>query len=191
MTDAVRDLTRHYEAVARNEKMAADGLPEQSPGLRRRRHGAEVEDRRRMWAEARAAAHAEVKRCQDAMEATLKVLDATLQVAALQKLDKKRESAAKEEVILIIGASSELALTILELAQRDDDIAAVVTNGTWPEFLLRSKGIGVQQAKDAAQQAAGSRRRRQPRRPTRYAALSAKRSRRWAPRSAAAAPPTP
>ena len=106
-----------------------------------------------MWAEARAAAHAEVKRCQDAMEATLKVLDATLQVAALPKLDKTRESAAKEEVSLIIGASPEPALTILELAQRDDDIAAVVTNGTWPESLLRSKGIGVQQAKDAAQQA--------------------------------------
>ena len=27
VTDAVRDLTRHYEALARNAKMAADGLP--------------------------------------------------------------------------------------------------------------------------------------------------------------------
>jgi hypothetical protein len=150
VTPEVLDLYRHYEALASDAKKAAAGA------LMKIEHlvaddTIPIESRRRQAREAYAAANAKVKKCQAAMETTLQVIDSHLQLAALPRLaDRSREALVRDEIRTRIMGSADPVGALFEIAQQDDELAAVVTQGTFAESLLRGQRVSVREAKETA-----------------------------------------
>lgn len=149
VTPETLELTKHYEALASNAKKAANGA------LMRIQHLAAddtvpIESRRRQAREALAKASADVKDIERAMETTLLIMKATLEQAALPRLDPAREPLARDEVRTRLAGSADLIGGLYELAQGDDELAGVVTRGTFAESFLRGQGVGAKEAKEAA-----------------------------------------
>jgi hypothetical protein len=86
------------------------------------------------------AAMDEVTKLERAMEATRTVMQAHLQVAALPKLPKDRELAARDEARMVLDGSDDTVGTVVRLAQRDDEIGAVVASG-WGRSYLAAKRV--------------------------------------------------
>lgn len=73
-------------------------------------------------------------------------LEVYLAVTAQPQVDK-----ARDEIIARLSGSRNLVSEMLDLAQRDSDMAGVLANGTWAESFMRGQGTDVREAVQAAQ----------------------------------------
>ena len=109
-----------------------------------------VAGKQRLIREAIEEGQAGVRKAQQAMETTLTVLDAHLSVIATPTVDPKREALARDEIRDRLDGSTTLVSELLNLAQGDGDLAAILANGTWAESFMRGQGTDIKQAREAA-----------------------------------------
>lgn len=143
------ELAKHYSALASNAKKAAN-----SAQMKVERLLADdtipLPSRQRQAREALAAGHAEVARYQRSMDTTRLVIEAHLKSAALPKpVDPAREALAREEVRMRVAGSADPVLELIELAQGDGELAAIITHGEFAESLLRSQRVSPKESKEA------------------------------------------
>lgn len=139
VTPETLELTRHYEALVSNAKKAANSAQWKIDNLRAD-DTIPLASRQRQAREALAAAKIEIGGIQRAMAATLQVMEAHLQVAARPKLDKAREMNARDEARMILDGSDDPAGVMVRMAQRDDEIGAVVATG-WGRSYFQAKRV--------------------------------------------------
>jgi len=95
--------------------------------------------RRRLIDETLADAAKKRDRARAQMRAARDVLAAKARASALPRLDPKREQAAREELRLLTDNAPDAAAVLLELAQRDDELAGVAVS-SYGESMLRARG---------------------------------------------------
>lgn len=147
VSGGVREMYNIFTEAAYDAKAAARTTQSRVEALRAD-DVMNPEGRKRLVAEAIADGKAKVKKHQERMGAALKVLEAQLYVCALPRLDRTREAAARDEFRLIMDRTRDPVGTILELAQRDDEIGAVAASSYGESYL---RGSGVYDAKDLAE----------------------------------------
>jgi len=139
VTHSARETFKTYEAAASNAKKAANSAQYKVEQLRADDTMNPV-GRSRLVKETIEKGRAEVKKQQDRMEATLQVLKAELSTAALPRLDKSREMAARDELRMILDGAPDPVGAMAELAGGDDELAAVAVS-SYGESYLRAKGV--------------------------------------------------
>ena len=90
-------------------------------------------------------------KAQQALQVNLAVLDAHLAVVAMPRIDKDREALARDEIRTRLSGSPNLVSELLNLAQQDSDMAAILANGTFAESFMRGQGTDVRRAKETAE----------------------------------------
>lgn len=154
-TPETLEMTRHYEALVSNAKKAANSAQWKIDRLRAD-DTIPIESRQRQAREALAAAKTEIAGIQRAMQATLTVMEAHLQVAAHPKLDKAREMAARDEARMILDGSDDPVGAMVRLAQRDDELGAVVATGWGRSYLTAKRVDGADEAAAMVRRAASA-----------------------------------
>lgn len=145
VNQGVRDGYKAYETAVAAAKRAAQAAEARVKQLRED-DSIFPDGKRRMIQQAIETAKSEVKTQQGRAEAAMKIIHASLHVAAQPKLDRTREMAARDELRLILDNSRDVTGTMLDLAQRDDELGAIAVS-SYGESYLRAKG--VQDAKGA------------------------------------------
>ncbi len=97
------------------------------------------EGRQRLERELKDTAQAELSTLREQRALSLELLRRELEYAALPRVAKERELLARDEARMILDTSPSPGVAMLELAQRHDELAAVVT-GSWGESYLRARG---------------------------------------------------
>lgn len=97
------------------------------------------EGRDRLVREASEAARAKLTRLAGQQTAILTVMDKELESAATPRMPKDREMAARDEARMVLDAASDPLQAMTDLAQRGDELAAVVA-GSYGESYLRARG---------------------------------------------------
>jgi len=85
-----------------------------------------------------------------AMQVTLQVLEAHLAVVASPTIDKEREALARDELRTRFAGRPNVVGEMLNLAQSDSDMAAVLASGSWSESFLIGQGTDRRQAAEVA-----------------------------------------
>lgn len=137
-TPESRELYRNYTSAAVAAQNAAERARDIVAKLRRD-DTMNLVGRDRLIHEAIEAGKAEVRKQQQRMAATVKIMRAHLEDVAQPRLPKDREMAAREEMRLLADASPSPVSVLGELAQRDDELGAVATS-RYGEIYLRARG---------------------------------------------------
>jgi hypothetical protein len=96
--------------------------------------------RLRLLGEARAEAMAALDEQERLAHVATDTLRAILTGMALPRVERDREMPARDEVRLLVQGAGDPLQTMLDLAQRHDELAAVVTS-SYGESLLRATGV--------------------------------------------------
>ncbi|NLE22081.1 MAG: hypothetical protein GX624_04795 [Actinobacteria bacterium] len=128
-----------YEAAVRELRQASDSAALRVKQLREDDMLPDA-GRRRLIAETLSEAAKKRSAARARMRAARDVLAAKARSAALPKLAKDREAAAREELRMLTSGAEDPASVLLELAQRDDELGAVAVS-SYAESLLRAKGV--------------------------------------------------
>lgn len=142
VTPTTLELTRHLRTLKANAEKAANSLAYRTAQLTNKDVSGHLplEHRRDLAREARVTTEAELKKLQDAEGGALQLMQSELKLAALPKLDRDREMAARDEARMILNGSDDPVSTMVELARRDDEVGAVVTS-VWGRSYLTAKRV--------------------------------------------------
>ena len=144
-----RELYQNYEAARRAAHQAANSAQAKVEGLRDD-DTMNPAGRARLIREAITEGQFATRQAYRTMRTTLMVLDAHLAVVAQPKVDPAREALARDEIRTRFSGRPNPIAEMLNLAQQDSDMAAVLANGTFAESFLRGQGTDLRRAREAA-----------------------------------------
>lgn len=96
--------------------------------------------RDRLLAETRAGAASTLKQLKQRQNDALTRLRGSLRASALPKVRGDREMPARDEARMMLDATPDPEIAMMEMAERGGELAAVVT-GSWGESYLRARGV--------------------------------------------------
>lgn len=135
---SAREVFREYEAAARDLETVSNSLAFRLRQLAGDDLTPEA-GKQRLASEAREKAAKQRSAARRKMADARTILAAKAYARALPKLDPKREQAAREELRLLTDNAPDTAAVLLELAQRDDELAGVAVS-SYAESMLRARG---------------------------------------------------
>jgi len=136
---SAHEAYREYEKAASELRMVSNGAAVRISQLQKDDLTPE-EGRKRLIAETRDKARKEREAARKRMDAALTILETQARIAAMPKLDPKREAAARDELRLLTDSAADPARVLIELAQRDDELGGVAVS-SYGESLLWAKGV--------------------------------------------------